>query len=352
MTPGVPDTGFAVRGVIEGFYGRLWTWPERERVADIVGEAGFTTYAYAPKEDRFQNAGWREAYPADVLRRMRRLADRSAALGMELWLGLRPVGISYADPVDVATVADKLARYLDAGAARLVLLADDIPGTLEAASAGRFTQLADAHLFLIDDVLRRLDLDAGRLVFVPTDYHGPGTPYLERLGASVPAEVDVCWTGTDVFVPGIEASEAERIGAVLQRPPLVWDNYPVNDEPERHDLRLGPIRGRAPQLTRRTRGFLVNPALEPEATLVPLLTWAEYLADPVGYDPDGAWRRALVRVTGSDADADLVATLAAGLDRSIIDQRWERPPAAQVKRARAGLATLRNQALADDLAAF
>jgi hyaluronoglucosaminidase len=343
---------FGVRGIIEGFYGRLWTWEERARVVDVAAQAGFTTYAYAPKEDRLQNAEWRTPYPADTLASLAALRSRCETGGMELWIGLRPVGISYADEADLLRVVERLRRYLDLGAGRLVLLADDIPSTLEARSGGRFTRLVDAHLWLLDEVVRRLEIEPRQLVFVPTDYHGSGSPYLERLGSALSPEVDVCWTGAGVFAPTITVDEAERIGAVLRRPPLIWDNYPVNDEHDRHELRIGPIRGREVGLPAVTRGILVNPAQEPEATLVPILTWGEYLADPAAYDADDAWRRALRQIAGSDHDADLVATLAVGLDRSCIEQGWERPPDAALDTARRQLPRLANRSLAEDLAGF
>jgi hyaluronoglucosaminidase len=345
-------TTFGVRGIIEGFYGRLWTWEQRARVVDVAVEAGFTTYAYAPKEDRLQNAEWRTPYPADTLASLAALRSRCETGGMELWIGLRPVGISYADEADLLRVVERLRRYLDLGAGRLVLLADDIPATLEARSGGRFSRLVDAHLWLIDEVLRRLKIRPRQLVFVPTDYHGFGSPYLERLGRALPPEVDVCWTGAGVFAPTISVDQATHIGAVLHRPPLIWDNYPVNDEADRHDLRIGPIRGRDEGLPAVTRGILVNPAQEPEATLVPILTWGEYLADPPAYHAGDAWRRALRRIAGPEPDAELVATLAAGLDRSCIDQGWERPPEVVVDAARRRIGALTNRSLADDLARF
>ena len=343
---------FAVRGVIEGFYGRTWTWPERRRVASMAAEADFTTYVYAPKEDRLQNAGWRTPYPDDLERRLRELADGCIGSGMGLWMGLRPVGISYADDADLLLVLEKLRMYLDIGAERIVLLADDIPSRLDDRAGRRFHRLVDAHVWLIEQIVERLDVPPASLVFVPTDYHGFGTPYLEHLGCALPAEIDVCWTGSGVFAASIDADEAERVAAVLGRPPLIWDNYPVNDEHDRHELRIGPIRGRDPGLADRTRGILVNPALEPEATLVPLLTWGEFLADPDGYDAHDAWRRALLRVAGNERDAATVATIAAALDRSCIDQGWERPPRAAVTAAGDRLLRLRNRRLAADLEPF
>ena len=187
---------------------------------------------------------------------------------------------------------------------------------------------------------------------MPTAYHGFDASYLEPLGSSVDPSVDVCWTGWDVFVGQMTAEQVERVAGIIGRPPLIWDNYPVNDEPDRHDLRMGPIRGRDARLEGTTRGILVNPALEPEMTLVPLLTWGEFLADPAGYDPHDAWRRAVRRVAGSDRDAATVATIVAALDRSVVDQGWERPPAAAVGDAAARLGRLENRSLAGDLGVF
>ena len=341
---------FAVRGLVEGFYGRLWTWEERRRVSEVIAEAGFTTYAYAPKEDRYQNADWRVPYPADELACLSEFVGHCRDVGLEPWLGLRPVGISYADDLDRDRLVVKLRRLLELGPERIVLLADDIPSQLDVSSRGRFDQLVTAHAWLIGEVLERTPIAPGRLVFVPTAYHGFDASYLEPIGASVRPSVDLCWTGSDVFVPQLTVAEVARVTSLIGRPPLVWDNYPVNDD--RRDLRIGPIRGRDPRIADATRGVLVNPALEPEATLVPLLTWGAFLADPDGYDPDDAWRRALRRVTGTDADAETVATIAAALDRSILAHGWERPPDDELRRAWRRLRRLENRRLAADLEPF
>ncbi len=341
-----------IRGVIEGFYGRLWTPEERHRVVDLLGESGFTTYAYAPKEDRRQNAGWRDGYSPEARSELRALAARCASVGLELWIGIRPVGISYADGADAERVARTVVAHRELGAARVVLLADDIPAKLEGGAAGRFRTLAEAHAWLVDTVLERADLDARDLVFVPTDYHGAGSPYLEHLAQAVPPDVDLCWTGSGVFAASITAAEAAAIAGVLRRPALIWDNYPVNDEPDRHDLRIGPVRGRDAAMLREVRGVLVNPAMEPEISRVPLLTWGDLMRDPDSYDPEAAFPRALLRVTGDEADAAAVAVIAAAFDRSVLEQRWQKPSPAALAEAIDRLPRLRNRRLAAELSGF
>lgn len=340
---------FAVRGLLEGFYDRLWTWPERERVSERVAELGFDAYVYAPKEDRHQNAGWRRAYPAPEATRLSAFADRCRTLGLAPWLGIRPVGFSYADARDADLLADRLRDTVEMGAERILLLADDIPATLEARAAGRFERLEQAHAWLVEHAARILD-GVVRLAFCPTDYHGSGSAYLDSLGRTLPPEVDVCWTGSDVCSSRITADEAIAIGRVLRRRPLVWDNYPVNDAGMTDQLHIGPIRDRDAELPTLTRGILVNAALQPEAGLIPLACWAEYLRDPAAYDPDAAFQRALAQVAGEDAST--VRTIAAARDRSAIRQGWNRPEPDAVADALARVPHLANRALAEDLTAL
>jgi hyaluronoglucosaminidase len=341
---------FAIRGLIEGFYDRLWSWEERRRVAEFVGRRGFDTYVYAPKSDRLQNSGWRTPYPDDQRRQLAGFGETCRSRGMALWIGLRPVGISYVDPDDATLLVDKLRDYVELGADRVVILADDIPFELDARGAHRFETLADAHNWLVELALASLELRPEQVVFVPTEYHGSGSEYLATIGHQLPASVDICWTGLEICSPTIGTSEADAIAQLLQRQPLIWDNYPVNDAGMRGELHLGPIRGRPGDLADHVRGVLVNPAIGPEATLVPLATWAEYVCDPQSYDADAAWRRALTDVAGEDAAA--LAILAAGLDRSVIEQAWERPTPAELSAARARLRDGDNRRLAADLAPF
>lgn len=340
---------FAVRGVIEGFYDRLWTWDERERFATEMAELGMTHYVYAPKEDRFQNAGWRVPYPDGERRRLAAFAERCRRDGMEPWFGLRPVGIGYVDDGDADLVVARLREYLDLGAAGLLLLADDIPAALDAATAGRFTDLADAHAWLVNRVAGACDAP---LAFCPTEYHGPGGAYLHRLAGAIPPRVSLNWTGMEVCSSSITAAEAQAIGEVLGRPPLIWDNYPVNDAAMTGQLHIGPIRDRDPDLEGVTAGIWVNPAMQPEASLVPMATWADFLADPAGYDPDASWARALERVAGSRADAAAVAALAAHADRSAIRQPWRLPDGAPIHPAARRAASVKNERLAGDLRRF
>ncbi len=72
---GSPPVGLPIAGVIEGFYGRPWTWAERAAVAVELAGWGMTDYVYAPKDDpkhRAELAGALRRRRARRLRRLRR----------------------------------------------------------------------------------------------------------------------------------------------------------------------------------------------------------------------------------------------------------------------------------------
>jgi hypothetical protein len=56
-----------ILGIIEGFYGVYYTFPERNDLIRFGEKHGFNTYLYAPKNDRQHRACWREDYPAAIM---------------------------------------------------------------------------------------------------------------------------------------------------------------------------------------------------------------------------------------------------------------------------------------------
>lgn len=76
-------------------------------------------------------------------------------------------------------------------------------------------------------------------------------------------------TGSKVISRKLSVDCLAEVEAVLQRPPLIWDNLHANDYDSRR-LFLGPFKGREPQLRRQLRGLLLNPNCEFEANYIPL----------------------------------------------------------------------------------
>lgn len=53
--------------------------------------------------------------------------------------------------------------------------------------------------------------------------------YLNTLGAKLPQEIDIMWTGPKVISRTLTVESIEEITEVLRRPPVIWDNLHAND---------------------------------------------------------------------------------------------------------------------------
>jgi len=154
----------------------------------------------------------------------------------------------------------------------------------------------------------------------PHTYWGRGDePYLATLAAAIPIDVDLLWTGRAICSPTLDLEDARRFAATTGRPPLYWDNYPVNDVAMTSELHVGPYRGRDPHLAEGSRGIIANPMELFEASRIPLATIGDYLADPEGYDPEASWAAAIEEAAG-EADAGAFALFADNVRSSCLSQ--------------------------------
>ncbi|CAN5620042.1 hypothetical protein BH24ACT14_BH24ACT14_16480 [soil metagenome] len=316
---------FAIRGVIEGYYGPPRSWAARERSVDFMAGRGLNAYLYAPKNEPLHRSRWREPYLPEEQHRFAAFDTRCRDGGIDFVFGLSPLGFRYDADDDLACLLAKVDAAAAVGIRHFCLLTDDMSGGQAGERVtSRFDDLAQAHAWLVNSVHRHLrGRGNGRsLWFVPVQYCGsPATPYLGTIGELVAPQVPICWTGPQVCSPMLDLDHTRAVAAVLRRPVLYWDNHPVNDGDMRFDPHLGPLTGRDPRLPEAACGLLANLALEAEASHVAVATVADYCAEPSGYDPRRSWGRALADVAGDPADAEAVAVLAELSWRSPLGKR-------------------------------
>lgn len=240
---------------------------------------GMTDYVHAPKDDPKHRHDWREPHDESELDELAVLAKAGT---LRLGFGISPgLSIDVDRQADLDALGAKVDAVVDRGAGLVVLCFDDIP--FGGADQG------DAHARLGTWLADRL-ADRAAVAVIPTEYVGiRRTPYLSALGAGLPDDVPIGWTGDAVVNDQITAMQARRRSEALGgRPPLVWDNVPVNDGLMADRLHLGPLWGRDRQLADETvvTGWLANPMVQPMASLLPLASIAAWLRRE---DPLDAW---------------------------------------------------------------
>ncbi len=301
------DETFPLRGLIEGFYGVFYTLPERLDMIRFAGRHGFNAYIYAPKNDRQHRARWWEPYPERILHGFAQAARVARESGVSFCYAIAPgASIRFSSPADFERLTAKLCQFYRLGVRDFSLLLDDIdPEFTHLEDRQAYSSYAQAQADLSNRLYAWLQgLDPGcRLSMCPTDYYGraPFSPYLHELGRSLDPGIEIFYTGPEICSPAITADECRDFARAAGRPPLLWDNYPVNDLAMKAELHLGPLLGRAADLHRAVRGYCANLMPQAEACKIPLATAAAYLADPHGYDPQRSWRAALLEAAGQES---------------------------------------------------
>ena len=258
------------RGLIEGFYGRAWSWRLRHALLPFMRSQGFDSYVYAPKADARLRQLWHRDWPARTRRALARHRAACRAAGLRWGVGLSPSAAS-GDTVDAEVFRRRLAQLEVLEPELLCLLFDD--SRIADGAAERQAALAEAA---------RRQLGARlRLIVCPSYYSTDPVlervfgsmpqSYLEQLGRALPSDIDLFWTGERVCRSDFSAAHLRWVGELLRRAPVLWDNYPVNDG--RHSCRrlhLLPFPPRPERLRQLSGGHFINPMNQGYLARLPL----------------------------------------------------------------------------------
>lgn len=300
-----PDA-FAVRGIVEGFYGIPWTHTQRLDFLTFMAARGMNTYVYSPKHDSLLRERWREPYSTADITPLAELVSHARAHGLRVVYCLSPgLTMQYSEPAEIATICNKFDAVAALGIRDFGVFFDDIPRQLQHPADRRsFGGTAEAHAHVINAVFRHLHTRNSSLIVCPTAYWGhDDVDYLPYFGRAVDPRVDVFWTGRAICSPRIDLAEVASIARTLNRPVTLWDNYPVNDVAMWGELHVGPYLGRDRHLYRFTRGVIANVMERAESSKIAVATIADYLVAPESYEPETSWHRAIMDVAGLYAEA-------------------------------------------------
>jgi hypothetical protein len=341
---------FPERGIVEGFYGVPWSHQDRVDILRFEGQHGMNVYYYAPKDDPYHRKLWRDPYPADEMKRLAELVKASQANFVDFCFAISPgLSMTYSSDEDFRALTGKLESVGKLGVSCYALFLDDVPPELQnPADQARFQTLAEAHVHLVNKLYERLKSQSAEnhLTVTPTVYTNEwgSRDYIRELGAGVNPGVNIVWTGTQVESPAITVAQAREWGGFLGRKPLLWDNFPVNDE---HPWRvfLGPVRNRDANLPVAVEGLLSNPMNQSHASMIALETVADYLWNSQAYDPAKSQRHAVESQFGKKAFQLLAAFLKTygdyGWDENIFTPLFlERRYPIDVAKADSGIAQL------------
>jgi hypothetical protein len=267
-------------GVVEGYFGRQWSWQARRDYAPFLAAQGCNTYIYAPKGDVWLRKQWQTSFPLAHLDTLRDLRRDYLRHRIDFGIGLSPFEL-YKDfsARNRSLLRTKLDEINAVGPDTLCILFDDMMGDLH--------NLAHVQLAIMNFVMQHST--ARRFAICPTYYsddpvltrHFGAQPehYLEDLGKGLDQAIEIFWTGPKVLSDSYPRAHLLEVADKLRRKPLLWDNYPVNDAKRLTPfLRIKPAANRSSELRELTRGHLANPMNEAYLSQLPMHALASLYA--------------------------------------------------------------------------
>lgn len=309
------------RGVVEGFYGNPWTHQDRLAQLNFYGANKLNTYIYAPKDDPYHRAKWREAYPKSKMAGMQELINTAKANKVDFVFAVSPGNDISFDGAqgekDFQALLKKFESLYAMGVRSFAVFYDDI------ADKSAVKQAAVLNRVNQDFVQKKGDVKP--LWTVPTEYYTQdmadaeqkAKPYTKDFAATLDKDIIVMYTGPAVVCESISKADIRFVGELYGRKMAIWWNYPVTDYLT-NQLALGPIYGLKKDLAPHTDYFVMNPMEHAELSKITLFTGADYGWNPADYAQAASWEKAMQSLYG-----DLAADMRIFADHSTrMDNSW------------------------------
>lgn len=265
-------------GIIEGFYGKLYTKEQRESLCSFISKNGYSYYIYAPKNDKSLRSCWDAPFSKQQLSDLKNLCDYCHNQGLKFGVGISPLKLTENYENKLPLFLNKIDSLVNEVQVDIIaVLFDDIK--LYTSSEGMKQNL------IVKTVFNRFNVNGNnklRIIFCPTYYSFD--PILEKLFGARPEHyfkdlmegldknIEVFWTGNKVLSKSITKEDIENINQLLGRKVTIWDNYPVNDGKKISTYIYTKEFENRSELDGVVLSHAVNPMLEAELSKVSVAT--------------------------------------------------------------------------------
>lgn len=298
-------------GIIEGFFGRSWSWAEREYYAKFLALNEFNFYIYAPKDDKHLRKTWQQDWPTEIKQPLIQLRETYRATNIDFGIGLSPHEIYIDNTHDNRKQLIARVKHInELSPDILCLLFDDMRGDIP--------NLANLQIDYMHEVAAAST--AKRIIFCPTYYSFD--PVLEKVFGKMPEnywqdlnknldkKIDVFWTGEKVCSTEYSIHHLTQVEDLLGRKPFLWDNYPVNDSAVKSNLlQLRAMNQSHSQIQSHVSGHALNPMNQPWLSQIPLASLPHAYHEKNHYNPEKVFVEVATALCGNELAQALLRDL-------------------------------------------
>ena len=255
------NTENKIIGYIEGYYGRILSWKNRNLILKSLHKNKMNTYFYAPKEDICHRLYWRKKYSKKWRLNFQNFTQLSKKNNINVIAGIAP-GLDFNfkelhnisksnKSADFELLIKKAKQLLEDGATSIALMLDDIPddfkkkfgidiseGTYHAILANKLYDKLGQNIFLVPRIY------ADELI-------SDDPSYLKDLSKTLSLKIKVFYCGKNVVAQTYK--NYKKIKKILSNEIIIWDNFYANDYCPRRFF-IGPTLGRE-----NLKNIMVNP---------------------------------------------------------------------------------------------
>jgi len=225
-------------GYIEGYYGKLLSWDDRNKIINRLKTNGMSSYLYAPKEDIYHRLEWRKLYPQKILKSFISFIEFSKIKKIEIIVGIAP-GLDFdynnlykefinKNHSDLKTLEKKCRQIISFGARNIALMFDDVDQS-KYFQASNEKEEGFLHGKIANHLKKKLKVN---IFVVPRIYSDEliltNKYYLDMFFKTLNNEIQVFYCGSNIVAKSLSFQNL-KIFSRFKNKIIIWDNFYAND---------------------------------------------------------------------------------------------------------------------------
>jgi len=253
-----------INGYIEGYYGRLLNWEERNRIISNLKKNKMNFYFYAPKEDNKHRLQWKKKYDDLWLIKFKLFCNYAKSNNIKLIVGLSPgLNFNFTDfrlklskgknSHDLNVLIKKSISFLKSGAEEIALLFDDLPNDFIEIYGNSLSEgNVHAELANVLSLILKKPIYVVPRIYADELIH-ESKNYLKDYGGIINKNNITFYSGKNIVSKLINKKTLDKISKTVPNKIVIWDNFYANDYCPRK-LFLGPFINRL-----EINNLMINP---------------------------------------------------------------------------------------------